>query len=48
MTLEGRKVTIVSFTALGKYRVNGTITDQNLVERVQTWVPNPVFGDMVL
>ena len=47
MTLEGKKVTIVSFTALGKFRVNGTITDQNLVERVQTWVPNPVFGDMV-
>ena len=34
-------------STLGKYRVNGTITDQNLVERVQTWVPNPVFGDMV-
>ena len=47
MMLEGKKVTIVSFTALGKFRVNGTITDQNLVERVQTWVPNPVFGDMV-
>ena len=47
MTLGGNKVTIVSFTALGKYRVNGTINAQNLVERVQTWVPNPVFGDMV-
>ena len=41
-----RKVNIISFTALGKYRVNGTINDQNLVERVQTWVPNPVRGDM--
>jgi len=47
LTLAGAKVTIVTFTALGKYRVNGTINDQNLVERVQTWVPNPVFGDMV-
>lgn len=47
MMLDGRKVTMVSFTFLGKYRVNGTINDQNLVERVQTWVPNPVFGDMV-
>jgi len=34
-------MTLVTFTALGKFRVNGTITDQNLVERVQTWVPNP-------
>ena len=37
----------MTFTALGKYRVNGTITADNLVERVQTWIPNPVFGDMV-
>ena len=31
-----RKTTIVSFTALGKYKVNGTINDQNQVELVQT------------
>jgi glyoxylase-like metal-dependent hydrolase (beta-lactamase superfamily II) len=47
MTLEGRKMTIVSFTLNNKYRINGHITDQNLVERTQTWVANPVFGDMV-
>jgi glyoxylase-like metal-dependent hydrolase (beta-lactamase superfamily II) len=41
-----RKLNIISFTALGKYRVNGTINDQNLVERVQTLVANPVRGDM--
>ena len=41
----GRKVTVVSFT-LGKYRVNGTINDQNLVELTDTWFPNPVYGDM--
>ncbi len=43
---DGQRVTVVSFTALGKYRVNGTINDQNLVVRVQTWVPNPVVGDL--
>ena len=47
MTQGGRKATIVSFTALGKYRVNGTINDQNLVEMVQTRIPNPVLGDML-
>lgn len=47
LTLEGQPKTMVTFTALGKYRVNGTITADNLVERVQTWIPNPVFGDMV-
>jgi glyoxylase-like metal-dependent hydrolase (beta-lactamase superfamily II) len=44
---DGRKVTIVSFTALGKYKVNGTINDQNMVELVTTWIPNPVYGDML-
>ena len=39
-------VTVVSFTALGKYRINGTITPDNVIQRIQTWVPNPVAGDM--
>ena len=42
----GRSVTIVSFTFLGKYKINGTIDDRNLVELVGTWFPNPVYGDM--
>jgi hypothetical protein len=41
-----RRLNIVSIVVLGKYRVNATINDQNLVERVQTWIPNPVRGDM--
>ena len=47
LTQDGQERTIVSFTALGKYRVNVTINDQNLVELVQTWVANPVLGDML-
>lgn len=47
LVLEGRPMTIVSFTALNKYRINGTINEMNLVERTLTWVPNPVFGDMI-
>jgi glyoxylase-like metal-dependent hydrolase (beta-lactamase superfamily II) len=43
----GRQVTIVSFIALGKYKVNGTINDRNLLELVTTWIPNPVYGDML-
>ena len=42
----GGRSTVVSFIAFGKYRVNGTINPDNLLERVQTWVPNPVVGDM--
>ena len=40
------KVTIVSATVLGKYRVNATINSQNMIQRIQTWVPHPVLGDM--
>lgn len=47
LTGDGRKATIVSVMVLGKYRVNGTINDQNLVELVTTWIPNPFYGDML-
>jgi len=42
----GRWVTIVTFTYLGKYRINGTIDDHSLVELVDTWIANPIYGDM--
>jgi glyoxylase-like metal-dependent hydrolase (beta-lactamase superfamily II) len=41
------KATLVSFTAMGKYRIVGTFNDQNLLNMVHTWVPNPVYGDML-
>jgi glyoxylase-like metal-dependent hydrolase (beta-lactamase superfamily II) len=47
LTGDGRRVHIVSFTALGRYKVNGTINDKNMVELVTTWIPNPVYGDML-
>lgn len=40
------KITLVSITVMGKYRVNATINSQNLIPRIQTWVPHPVLGDM--
>jgi glyoxylase-like metal-dependent hydrolase (beta-lactamase superfamily II) len=42
----GGRVTVVSYLVGNKYRVNGTINADNLVQRVQTWVPNPVVGDL--
>ena len=47
LMLEERPMTIVSFTVMDMYRVNGTLNEDQLVERVQTWVQNPVFGDMI-
>ena len=42
----GGRSTVISFVAFGRYRINGTINPEGLLERVQTWVPNPVVGDM--
>ena len=43
--VSGRNMTRITFTAHGKYKVSGLINEQNLVERVETWVDNPVTGD---
>jgi glyoxylase-like metal-dependent hydrolase (beta-lactamase superfamily II) len=44
---QNGKATLVSFTAMGKYKVVGTFNDQNLLELVQTRIANPVYGDML-
>ena len=44
-TVNGRKVTRVSFVAHGKHKVSGVINEQNLVEKVETVQDNPVTGD---
>jgi hypothetical protein len=41
----GKKVMILTFTA-GKNKIVGTIDAQNMVTKVDTWMPNPVLGDM--
>jgi hypothetical protein len=45
LSMFGQWVTIVSFSQ-GKYRVNCTINDQNLIELTGSWINNPVYGDM--
>ncbi len=42
----GKKMNVVSYTVDNKYKVNGYIDDQNMVAKVETWVENPVLGDM--
>ena len=46
-TVGGKKYNVVTFTGDNKAKVNGYINDQNLVERVETWIDNPFFGDML-
>ena len=40
------KSIVVSATIMGKYRVNATVNRDNRIQRIQTWVPHPVLGDM--
>jgi glyoxylase-like metal-dependent hydrolase (beta-lactamase superfamily II) len=53
-TVNGVRYQVVTWNAPFKspggapYRVVGYINGQNLVERVQTWLENPVFGDMLV
>ena len=43
---EGRTLRVVGFTTMGKYKATGEFNTQNMLERVVTWIPNPVMGDM--
>lgn len=38
----------VSFTVDGKYRYVGTLNAKNQLERVKTWIDNPVLGDTLV
>ncbi len=44
-TVNPEKVRVVSITVMGKYRVDATINSENLLQRIHTWVPDPVLGD---
>ena len=46
--LGGRTLTTASFTSPRGARVTGYINAQNLVERVDTWVANPILGDTLI
>jgi glyoxylase-like metal-dependent hydrolase (beta-lactamase superfamily II) len=40
--------TEVSYTVNGKFKVSGVIDSQGLVTKTETWLPNPVLGDMLV
>lgn len=45
-TVRPEKVFVVSITMLGKYRVDATINKEHMLQRIHTWIPDPVLGDM--
>jgi glyoxylase-like metal-dependent hydrolase (beta-lactamase superfamily II) len=46
-TVGGKKYNVLTFTGQNKAKVNGYINDQNMVERVETWIDNAMLGDML-
>src|SRR5262247_4190146 len=46
-TVGGKKFNVLTFTGQNKAKVNGYINDQNMVERVETWIDNAMLGDML-
>jgi glyoxylase-like metal-dependent hydrolase (beta-lactamase superfamily II) len=45
---KGKGGTEVSFTAMTKFKVTGTIDTQGMVTKTETRIPNPVLGDMLV
>jgi glyoxylase-like metal-dependent hydrolase (beta-lactamase superfamily II) len=44
-TIGGRRLTVLSFIGQSGAQVKGYVNDQNLVERVETWVDDAFLGD---
>src|SRR5262249_2130208 len=45
--VNGKSYKVVTFNGENNAKVNGYINDQNVVERVETWIDNPMLGDML-
>ncbi|MBF8255063.1 MAG: beta-lactamase domain protein [Deltaproteobacteria bacterium] len=45
-TIEGREMSIISFTDRGKHKVVAYANDQNAIERVESSYGHPVVGDI--
>src|SRR5215472_9522398 len=45
-TVDGKKMTVISFAVPGQVKVKAFVNDRNLIEKVESWSSNPVLGDM--
>ncbi len=46
-TAGDRKLTTLAFTVPGALKIQATINERHLVEKVASWSPHPVLGDML-
>jgi len=47
-SMNGRKYTVVTFTAPNNAKFNGYIGEDSLLSRVETWIDTPMLGDTLL
>ena len=47
-SVNGKPGSVVSFTMNGKYKVEGYVDADNLLTKVNTWMPNPILGDTLI
>jgi glyoxylase-like metal-dependent hydrolase (beta-lactamase superfamily II) len=45
-TIEGRSMTVISFTDRGKHKVTAYVNEQDAIERVDSFYGHPIVGDM--
>jgi glyoxylase-like metal-dependent hydrolase (beta-lactamase superfamily II) len=45
-TIDGRPMTVISFTDRGKHKVIAYANDQYAIEKVESWYGHPVVGDI--
>jgi glyoxylase-like metal-dependent hydrolase (beta-lactamase superfamily II) len=44
-TIGSKQKTVIAFTAPTKAKFEATLNDQNLIDRIETWLHSPVLGD---
>ena len=44
----GQTMTVITFTARDQFKVEGYVNAQRLIDRIDTWVPNPILGDTLI
>jgi glyoxylase-like metal-dependent hydrolase (beta-lactamase superfamily II) len=44
-TVDGKKLEVLTWTGPNGQKINGYINDQNMVEKVETWMDHPMYGD---
>jgi glyoxylase-like metal-dependent hydrolase (beta-lactamase superfamily II) len=47
-SMNGKKYTVVTFTAPNKAKFSGYIDQDNMLSRVETWVDTPMLGDTLV